>query len=79
MKERFRVTGEHYRTVIIILLGVLAVIWMIPFIGTGVVNNDELMRHLNVVYEPLLRERSFEQGRVLGYYLKYPYLSIHNN
>ena len=76
MKERFRVTGEHYRTVIIILLGVLAVIWMIPFIGTGVVNNDELMRHLNVVYEPLLRERSFEQGRVLGYYLKYPFRSL---
>lgn len=72
MKERFSVTEAQRRALIIILLGLLAMDWLIPFSGTGVVNNDELMSHLNVVYKPLLYERSLEQGRTITYFLTYP-------
>lgn len=72
MKELLSIEENKKRLVIVVLLVFLALVWLVPFISTGVSNNDELMNHLFSVYKPLLYDRAVGQGRVLQYYLGYP-------
>lgn len=78
MSEKSGMTETQKRMVMIILLGLLSLAWVVSFVTTGAVNNDALMSHLHIVYKPLLYNRNVEQGRIIQYYLSYPFSMIFN-
>lgn len=73
MDRKLNMTENQKRLVMIVLIGLLSLVWFVPFVTTGVVNNDTLMSHLYSAYKPLLYERDVQQGRVINYFLSYPF------
>lgn len=78
MGGKLSMTEMQKRLVMSILIGFLSLAWLVPFVTTGVVNNDALMSHLHSVYKPLLYDRDVQQGRVIEYFLSYPLSLILN-